>query len=152
MFRLRSLLAPASVAVAALALSACGEKSEPTNPGDLPPPTTQPAPARFDITGRFRGTLRQRGLRPFRVAVAITSLRRDGRNPVRYSGLGCSGNWTYLGARAGALRFRERITRGRSRKCKGVGTVTLTPAGADRLGYEFRGGGVVSRGTLTRGR
>lgn len=139
--------------VCGLAVAGCGEKEEPT--GTLPdaPPATAPtatAPAAFEIRGHYRGRLTQQGLRPFRVDVRVRSLRTAAPNPVRYSGLGCAGHWGFLGKDAGAFRFRERINRGRSRKCKGVGTVTLRPVGADRLTYRFRGGGVTSRGTLVR--
>ena len=50
------------------------------------------------------------------------------------------------------MRFREVIRRidGRQGKCKGLGTVTLVPLTGDRLGYRFQGGGVVSRGVLSR--
>jgi hypothetical protein len=42
------------------------------------------------------------------------------------------------------------IDRGAGGNCKGVGTVTLTPTPADRLDYAFTGGGVESRGVLSR--
>jgi len=91
------------------------------------------------------------------VDVRIRSLRSPARNPVRYSGLACTGTWRYLGKDGDTFRFRERISSGRSRqagtgsrKCKGLGTVTLRPIGRDRLDYTFRGGGVTSRGTLSR--
>ena len=48
------------------------------------------------------------------------------------------------------MRFREVIDRGQGGKCKGKGTVAVEPTQSGRLTYEFRGGGVVSRGTLTR--
>ncbi len=139
---------------ATLAAAGCGEKEEPTGTLATEPPGTETSattpPAGFAIRGHYRGRLTQRGLKPFRVDVRIRSLRSPARNPVRYSGLGCAGTWRYLGKDGAVLRFRERISSGRSRKCKGVGTVTLRPLGPDRLGYRFRGGGVTSRGTLSR--
>ena len=109
-----------------------------------------PSPQRPGITGRWKGRLHQRGLAPFTVTASIRSLRASAPNTVAYSGIGCSGNWRYLGRRGSAFRFREVIRRGRGGTCKGVGTVTLTPAGAGRLRYRFQGGGVVSRGVLAR--
>lgn len=145
----------------ALVASGCGEKEEPTGTLATEPPATGPPTAGpsegFEIRGHFRGRLTQRGLKPFRVDVQIRSLTSAARNPVRYSGLSCSGRWRYLGKSGAVFRFRERISSGRtrqagtgSRKCKGLGTVTLRPRGPDRLGYTFRGGGVSSRGTLVR--
>ena len=48
------------------------------------------------------------------------------------------------------MRFSEDIDSGKSKTCKGVGQVTLIREGA-RLRYRFSGGGVVSRGLLSRG-
>jgi hypothetical protein len=107
-------------------------------------------PVGFDITDRWRGTLRQTGLAPFTITATIRSLGEPGANTVAYSGIDCSGHWRYLGRRGGEYRFLEVIDRGRGGTCKGVGTVTLRPAGADRLRYAFRGGGVESRGVLSR--
>ncbi len=150
--RLTLALAPLAVAVAVAV--GCGEKPEPTGTLPADPPATESSPGTsaraFEIRGHFRGRLTQRGLKPFRVDVRIRSLRSPARNPVRYSGLGCTGTWRYLGKDGDTFRFRERISSGRSRKCKGVGTVTLHPTGPNRLAYRFRGGGVTSSGTLSR--
>jgi hypothetical protein len=103
----------------------------------------------FDIAGSWQGELQQKGMRPFVVTATIHAPRSRAHNTVHYTGIDCGGRWTYLGREDAAYRFREVITRGKSATCKGVGTVTLTPA-EDRLRYEFRGGGIVSRGVLSR--
>jgi hypothetical protein len=125
---------------------ACGEKDEP-----------EPAPAQpatqdgegFEILGRWEGELRQKGLKPFRVTARIASLDDPKQNRVSYSGIDCAGNWTYLGD-GESFRFREVIDRGEGGQCKGTGTVTVTPTPGGRLIYRFRGGGIESRGVLTR--
>ena len=94
--------------------------------------------------------MHQRGIAPFKVTARVRGLGRSARNTVHYTGINCSGRWTYLGQKGSSYRFREKITSGRGGSCKGVGTVTLTPAGANRVDYVFRGGGVVSRGVLVR--
>jgi hypothetical protein len=109
-------------------------------------------PSKFTILGRWHGTLHQRGLKPFKVTATVRGLRPSAKNTVHYTGINCSGRWTYLGRKGASYRLRERITSGHGGSCKGVGTVTLTPAGANRVDYVFRGGGVVSRGMLTRPR
>jgi len=93
--------------------------------------------------------LHQRGLAPFSVTATVRSLTEPKRNTVHYAGIDCHGRWTYLGRSGSAYRFREVITGGRSTSCKGTGTVTLTPTGQG-MRYEFRGGGIVSRGVLYR--
>jgi hypothetical protein len=128
---------------AALAISACGEREEP----EITATTTD---SQFEITGSWRGELEQQGRMPFPVEATIKSLERFKDNTVRYGGINCSGTWEYLGATETAYRFRERIDRGQSAKCKGTGTVTLTPVTDDGVAYEFRGGGVVSTGDLRR--
>jgi hypothetical protein len=104
------------------------------------------------VLGTWHGTLHQKGTAPFTVTATIRGLGTSAHNTVRYSGLDCRGTWRYLGRSGRAYRFRETITAGRSNACKGVGTVALTPRPGGKLGYVFRGGGVVSRGTLTRAR
>ncbi len=104
----------------------------------------------FELTGRWRGQLEQQGLAPFTVTATIRSLDGEAPNTVSYSEIDCSGTWRYLGRRKGSFRFHEVIDRGRGEVCKGAGTVTLTPADSDRLGYVFEGGGVESRGVLSR--
>jgi hypothetical protein len=138
----------AALAAALLALAGCGEKEEPVL-SELPPP---PDPAQeFEILGEWKGQLRQKGLKPFGVEARIASLEQSKRNVVRYGGeIACSGTWEFLGKRQTAFRFREVIDSGRGGKCKGTGTVTLTPFDADGVDYEFRGGGIESAGTLSR--
>ncbi len=136
----------ACLAALALALgaSACGEKDEP----DLATTTTEP---QFEITGDWEGRLTQRQMKPFRVEARIVSLARSKRNTVRYTGaLECAGTWDYLGADTTSYRFRETIDKGASKKCKGTGTVSLTPLTDIRVDYRFAGGGVVSTGVLDR--
>jgi hypothetical protein len=137
----RALTIVATLA-ACLGLTACGEREEPEIGS-----TT--ATDQFEITGRWHGDLTQQGVKPFTVQARIASLERFDDNTVHYSGIDCSGTWEYLGASETAYRFRERIDQGESAKCKGTGTVTLTPVSEDSVDYEFRGG-VVSRGVLDR--
>ena len=137
------LLAALTVLAACLVLAACGERDEPQI-------STTTAEEEFQITGGWRGELRQSGMKPFTVQARIASLERFKQNTVHYTGLDCSGTWEYLGASETAYRFHEVIDRGRSAKCKGAGTVTLTPLTPDSVAYEFRGGGIVSRGELQR--
>jgi hypothetical protein len=137
----RSLSVLAALAVA-LVLASCGEREEPE--------IIAAAEPEFEITGSWRGELTQRGIKPFTVRATIASLERFKDNTVRYGGIECSGTWEYLGATETAYRFREAIDRGRSAKCKGSGTVSLTPISDDQVAYEFRGGGVVSTGDLQR--
>jgi hypothetical protein len=147
-------LALLAAMVLAVALSACGEKEEPSSAelAASAPTTTDATTATatedFDIVGIWQGQLRQQGLKPFTVRARITGLRNSDRNFVGYSGIDCAGRWYYEG-RGAAFRFREVINRGKGGKFKGVGQVTLTPVG-ERLLYEFTGGGVESRGKLHR--
>jgi hypothetical protein len=126
----------------ALAAAGCGERDEPE--------ISTVAEPTFEITGDWEGRLTQRGTKPFEVRATIASLERSKQNVVRYSGLDCSGTWDYLGSSETAYRFRETIDRGASAKCKGTGTVELTPATDDSVDYVFEGGGVTSRGVLDR--
>jgi hypothetical protein len=142
------LLIPLGLAIAMLGLAGCGEKDEPdVNASE--PPTSQSEPA-FDILGTWKGTLRQEGMKPFRVTATIRSLEGDRRNPVRYTGIDCAGNWAFESLEGDAFRFRELIDRGAGGTCKGEGSVTLTPTTAGKLDYEFTGGGVESNGVLSR--
>jgi hypothetical protein len=135
-------------AAASLFVAGCGGGQ---GDGGQVPANGPATPGAFEITGRWEGELRQRGLRPFRVEATIRSTEPSGRrNTVRYSGIDCAGRWSYLGREGATFRFRETIEGGRGRDCKGVGTVSLTPVAGDRLAYEFEGGGVTSRGTLAR--
>jgi hypothetical protein len=103
------------------------------------------------LAGHWTGRLHQQGLEPFTVTAVIASPAGSAGNRVHYTGINCSGRWTFLSSSGSSHRFREVIDRGKGGQCKGVGVVTLTTGSStDRLGYEFRGGGVVSRGTLQR--
>jgi hypothetical protein len=151
---LRALAAVAALC-ACLGLAACGEREEP----EITPTTTEP---QFQITGRWHGELRQAGMKPFTVQARIASLERFKDNTVHYTQapqqrrgsatprIDCSGTWEYLGSSETAYRFAEVIDSGRGAKCKRTGTVSLTPLAEDRVGYEFRGRGVVSHGELER--
>jgi len=103
----------------------------------------------FVLVGTWKGTLHQHGLKPFTATAVIRGFAGTARNTVHYTGINCSGRWKYLGRRHG-YRFHEKITTGRGGKCKGSGTVTLTVKSPNKLNYVFRGGGVVSRGVLSR--
>jgi hypothetical protein len=138
----RALIA-AIAAAALLAMAGCG--------GSGTEGTSTSASGAGVLPGQWKGRLHQQGLEPFTVTATIASPTGSAGNEVHYTGIDCSGRWSFLGSRGSEHRFREVIDRGRGGKCKGVGTVTLTTtAAADRLGYEFRGGGVTSRGTLRR--
>jgi hypothetical protein len=144
---MRAQMAVAATA-AALILAACGGSS---GSSSTPPSTTaSPPSAAGFVIGSWHGELHQQGMPPFRVSVTVASLSNSASNPVHYTGLNCSGHWTYLGTTAETARFREVIASGKSAKCKGVGEVTLTRTGT-RLRYRFTGGGVVSLGVLSRG-
>jgi hypothetical protein len=116
----------------------------------LAAPATAGAFSSSDLKGEWHGRLAQRGMPSFTVTSTIRSLHDARRNTVRYSGLDCSGTWTFLGARGSSFRFREVITAGKSETCKGAGTVTLVPLTANALHYRFAGGGVVSAGIIRR--
>jgi hypothetical protein len=140
-----ALISGALLAAAALAGCGAGGPEPPAGSGPRAGPS-----AEADLIGRWRGRLRQRDLEPFTATADIRSLREPRRNVVLYTGIDCGGYWTYLGREEQTFRFRETIDRGKGGDCKGVGTVTLERESADRLRYEFRGGGVESRGTLVR--
>jgi hypothetical protein len=140
----------ATICLAVLAagtLSACGEKSEP----DLKSLASQYRQQQEQaILGDYSGTLQQKGQKPFMVDATVASLNDPSKNPVHYTGIDCSGTWTYTKLEGGTYFFRERISKGKSDKCKGTGTVKLVPQGANQYGYIFRGDGVTSEGTLQR--
>lgn len=146
----RSIALPAALLALACAAPGCGGSDDPTSAGGEArssdaggPPTATAFPA-----GRWQGALAQRGLKPFRIRVEIRSRTVPARNMVAYSRIDCGGNWAYLGRRGPDFRFREVIDRGRRGACRGVGVVTLRYVSADRLRYEFRGGGVASSGFI----
>jgi hypothetical protein len=110
------------------------------------------------IAGRWTGELRQEGLKPFEVAVDIGS---DGSGQVAYTGIECGGDWTLHQVQPGTpprYVFTEEIKEGSGGKCKGTGTVSLSPIQGhspnqpaySRLNYSFTGGGVTSLGLLHR--
>jgi hypothetical protein len=133
----------AAAAVALVVFAGCGGSAS-----ESPKTSTGEASV---IAGSWKGRLHQKGLAPFTVTATIASPTGSSGNEVHYTGIDCSGRWSYLSAKGSTYRFREVIERGHGGKCKGVGVVTLTTGSSnDRLGYEFRGGGVVSRGTLHR--
>lgn len=141
----------AALAAAAVVVGGCGEKEEPELAGAPTTTTTSTgAPGSFRITGRWAGTLQQKGLGAFGINVTIKAPPGTKPGSVRYGNINCAGTWRYLGRRGRAYRYRETITRGAGGQCKGAGTVTLTPVGDNRLDYEFQGGGVVSDGELER--
>lgn len=152
----------ALIALAALA-AGCGEKSEPsledvTSTEELPLGDQLRQLGDEDITtagpiqGRWRGTLQQKGIKPFPIDVRINSLADAKRNPVTYGGeIGCSGTWRYIGGDGPNVRFSEVIDSGQGGNCKGEGTVTLrypTDGATDELLYRFSGGGVSSSGKI----
>lgn len=108
-------------------------------------------PRPISLRGSWTGRLRQRGMKPFQVWATIAHPSGRAGNTVRYSGIGCRGQWTALARRGVAFRFTETITAGAGGACKGRGTVALRPTGdPNALRYVFRGGGVTSSGILRR--
>jgi hypothetical protein len=135
--------------VALLALGAfvagCGEKEEDlgTATGTI---ATEPT---SEIAGDWAGQLTQKGLAPFQVAVRIDP---SGTGRVAYTGINCGGSWTSKGtleSQPPQYLFEERIGKGAGGTCKGIGEVKIAPRG-ETLGYVFSGGGVTSRGLLSR--
>jgi hypothetical protein len=142
-----ALAAICAAALAILAFAGCGEKSEPSLDSLKSQYRQQEEQA---IVGDYEGTLRQHGEKPFKVTASVVSLKPSARNDVHYTGIDCSGTWAYQRRNGSAYVFRETIDHGASKQCKGKGTVTLTPLGANQYRYEFAGGGVKSKGTLQR--
>jgi hypothetical protein len=135
----RWLAIPVSLLAAILAVG-CGGSAEDRSP-------TLQAPSTRAIAGDWTGRLIQTGLPPFRIAVAINP-RAGGA--VAYTGIRCGGIWTAIsGDPPATYVFREGIKFGSGGKCKGTGTVSLKRDG-QRLDYVFHGGGVTSRGILSR--
>ena len=136
-------------ALAAIALSGC-EKEEPAVEAPQAGPGTTENEILADITGEWRGELRQPGLKPFAVRALIRHPEDPRESLVRYGGIDCSGTWTVIDVRDRTVRFRETIDSGQGGKCKGTGTVEITAIDEERLDYVFRGGGVKSAGVLHR--
>ncbi len=136
----------AALAAALLAAAGCGDESGSAPDGNAGKATT----AGFDITGSWSGTLHQLGLGSFKVEAEIRSLETDDDNAVSYTVIDCSGTWSYDETTDDAFTFKEVIDAGEGDKCKGTGTVTLSPTGPNKLDYSFSGGGVESRGELVR--
>ena len=137
-------------------LAACGDSDDETTTeaqsysissisgdGAVPPGAVK------HLIGNWGGELHQQGLDPFRVDVVIAHFDDSAPNHVHYTGINCSGNWTYLGLDDRTYRFREVINAGAGGNCKGVGIVRVTPSG-EKLDYVFQGGGVESTGVLHR--
>jgi hypothetical protein len=140
------------VATAGLALVGCGGSgggSSTAGTASSARPGPQQTPAARFVLGRWHGELHQRGIPPFRIAVTVRSLSSATANRVHYTGINCGGHWAYSGTSGVTVSFREVIDIGKGGKCKGVGEVTLRREEA-RLRYRFSGGGVVSRGLLSR--
>jgi hypothetical protein len=134
--------------LALLLLAGCGDDDG--EEGATTAPGVTAAQQDYDITGDWSGELRQKGLDPFRATATIGSLEDPQQNTVSYTGIDCSGTWAYEGREGAAFVFREVIDSGEGGKCKGVGTVNLTPFAPDGVDYTFRGGGVESFGVLRR--
>jgi hypothetical protein len=121
----------------------CGNGSDETSSGG--------GPLLDSIHGEWAGTLHQADTKPFPIRVRIESATDPGENVVHYGGeIGCGGTWQYLSGNESSAQFRETIDRGAGGRCKGSGTVTLTSHTGGQLKYSFEGGGVESRGLLTR--
>lgn len=142
----RTSIAILAVLLAAAALAACGEKDEPSASELDTTSASQQTEEDFAIAGEWRGELRQKGVKPFVVTAEIAG--PEGPNSVHYTGIDCSGKWTFEGRFGDEYSFHERIDRGQGGRCKGKGTVSLTAASPDELEYMFQGGGVESRGIL----
>lgn len=136
-------------ALAAIALAGC-EKEEPATQAPQPRPGTTENEILADVSGEWRGELRQRGSKPFEIQALIRNPEDPRESLVRYGGIDCSGTWTLMNVRGRTVSFAESIDRGQGGKCKGTGEVEVTAIGEERLRYLFRGGGVESFGTLNR--
>ena len=137
----------ALLVLVAVAVAGCGSEDD----GGKTTTRVQLTPL---LAGDWTGTLTQKGLAPFRIAVRISS---DGTGRVAYTSIECVGSWIVKNVLASsppaAYNFRERITEGAGGKCKGEGVVSIAPEprqAPKELGYGFTGGGVSSRGVLHR--
>jgi hypothetical protein len=115
-----------------------------------------------DLEGNWGGRLNQNGLPSFEIAVRFHA-GSDTR--VAYAGIECGGTWTGEGellSNPPIYLFNEEIDSGAGGECKGSGHVSLDPDKPCRgskaedcryytnLEYRFDGGGVTSKGILTR--
>jgi hypothetical protein len=133
---MRRLLALAFVL---LLLAGCGEDETTTREGGDPIDS---------VAGEWEGTLQQKDMPSFPIRVTIASASARDENVVSYGGtIDCSGTWRYVEKHGATVVFEEVIDSGEGGNCKGRGRVRVTPSGGD-LEYQFRGGGVVSRGRL----
>jgi hypothetical protein len=139
------------LAIGVLLLAGCGSNDDASL-------TTRGQGITRQIAGSWTARLHQKGLEPFKIAVHIAP---DGDGRVAYTGIECGGDWTLETVRPTlppTYIFKERINEGAGGKCKGTGTVTLSPIqrhapqgpGYTRMNYSFTGGGVTSRGLLRR--
>jgi hypothetical protein len=140
------------LAIGALLIGGCGSDASSSDVTALGAGITR------QISGRWTGELRQKGLEPFKIAVDIGS---DGQGQVAYTGIECGGEWTLNEVQPSApplYSFTEEIEEGSGGECKGTGTVSLSPIQGhipnqpaySQLSYSFTGGGVTSRGLLHR--
>ena len=137
---MRRLLPSIAILVLLAVVAACGEDESTTRQGGDPIAA---------VAGKWGGTLEQKDTPPFPIRVTIASASDRDENVVSYGGtIDCEGTWRYLEQSGDSVVFEEVIGAGEGGSCKGRGRVTVTPADGD-LEYEFRGGGVASRGRLT---
>jgi hypothetical protein len=158
-------LIPLLTVVALVGITSCGDDDEggrpPKSLGDFLTGNANDFVG-SQLRGNWGGRLTQKGLPPFEMAMNF----EVGSDPlVAYTGIECGGTWTATGTLDSlppVYLFDERIDQGKGGECKGTGNVSLHPQEPCRkpegepcsvyqhLEYEFRGGGVVSKGVLTR--
>jgi hypothetical protein len=138
----------AILALTTMGLASCGEEDEPDEDS---------AGAPRELTGDWTGQLTQEGLPPFAIAVRIEPHDSSSPTRVAYTGIDCGGTWRSSGtleSNPPQHLFTEEIDQGAGGNCKGSGGVKLIPRPgknqSTRLQYEFDGGGITSRGVLSR--
>jgi hypothetical protein len=156
----RRLIPLLTVAVL-IGLASCGNDDDHKGPVDLSG-VLPSDPTVAALEGDWAGELKQSGVAPFEVAVRFTP---GATTRVAYTGIECGGTWSATGTLDSLppfYLFDERIDQGEGGECKGTGNVSLHPrerctkpegercGSYQHLDYEFRGGGVVSKGVLTR--